>query len=177
MAALRVQLPSPGTTLHRDGRRTAADTNTRPAPLLIVMAPCRARKAAVETHPLREHRTCDDSLVLPPLARERNYHMALQAFIDHPVPGPPRDYVGYGRHIPTVHWPNNAWVAINLVLNYEEGSEWHCQFNGCVTKSLPLEGHLGGFFGSALPWEGQKCPQNGVGIPFGDCVLQIFALS
>jgi len=50
--------------------------------------------------------------------------MALQAFPDQPVPGPPRDYVGYGRHIPKVRWPDNARVAINLVLNYEEGSEY-----------------------------------------------------
>src|SRR5438552_1230441 len=50
--------------------------------------------------------------------------MALQAFHDLPVPGPQRDYVGYGRHIPKVRWPDNARVAINLVLNYEEGSEY-----------------------------------------------------
>lgn len=50
--------------------------------------------------------------------------MALQEFIDQNVPGPQRDYVGYGRHIPKVHWPNNARVAINIVLNYEEGSEY-----------------------------------------------------
>ena len=28
--------------------------------------------------------------------------MAIQAFIDQPVPGPQRDYVGYGRYIPKV---------------------------------------------------------------------------
>jgi allantoinase len=50
--------------------------------------------------------------------------MALQAFPDQPVPGPQRDYVGYGRYIPKVRWPDNARVAINLVLNYEEGSEY-----------------------------------------------------
>ena len=50
--------------------------------------------------------------------------MALQAFRDQPVPGPQRDYVGYGRYIPKVRWPDNARVAINLVLNYEEGSEY-----------------------------------------------------
>ena len=50
--------------------------------------------------------------------------MALQAFRDQPVPGPQRDYVGYGRHIPKVRWPHNDRVAINLVLNYEEGSEY-----------------------------------------------------
>ncbi len=42
-------------------------------------------------------------------------------FID--VPGPKRDFVGYGRHAPRVRWPNGARVAINIVINYEEGSE------------------------------------------------------
>jgi hypothetical protein len=60
----------------------------------------------------------------PPETGERNRRMALQAFPDQPVPGPQRDYVGYGRHIPKVRWPDNARVAINLVLNYEEGSEY-----------------------------------------------------
>jgi peptidoglycan/xylan/chitin deacetylase (PgdA/CDA1 family) len=40
------------------------------------------------------------------------------------VPGPERDFVGYGRRIPKVTWPNNARVAISLVVNYEEGSEY-----------------------------------------------------
>ena len=40
---------------------------------------------------------------------------------DNPVPGPARDYIGYGREIPKVVWPNEARVAINLVINYEEG--------------------------------------------------------
>jgi allantoinase len=40
------------------------------------------------------------------------------------VPGPPRDLVGYGRHVPRVRWPGGARVAVNLVLNYEEGSEY-----------------------------------------------------
>ncbi len=34
-----------------------------------------------------------------------------------------RDYVGYGRNPPKVAWPNGARVALNIVLNYEEGSE------------------------------------------------------
>jgi len=44
--------------------------------------------------------------------------------MDRDVPGPKRDYVGYGRHVPKVHWPNGARVALSLVLNYEEGSEY-----------------------------------------------------
>ena len=36
----------------------------------------------------------------------------------------PRDLVGYGNQRPTtVKWPNNAKVAVNFVLNYEEGGE------------------------------------------------------
>ena len=50
--------------------------------------------------------------------------MALQPFVDQDVPGPKRDYVGYGRHIPRVRWPDDARVAVNIVLNYEEGSEY-----------------------------------------------------
>ena len=44
--------------------------------------------------------------------------------IDRDIPGPRRDFVGYGRRLPKVFWPNNAHVAVNLVVNYEEGSEY-----------------------------------------------------
>ena len=39
------------------------------------------------------------------------------------MPGPERDFVGYGRNRPRVTWPGGAQVAINLVLVYEEGAE------------------------------------------------------
>lgn len=39
------------------------------------------------------------------------------------VPGPPRELVGYGEHPPVVRWANGAKVAIQIVINYEEGSE------------------------------------------------------
>jgi putative urate catabolism protein len=35
----------------------------------------------------------------------------------------PRDLVGYGRTPPHPHWPGEANVAVQFVLNYEEGSE------------------------------------------------------
>ncbi|MCV3205659.1 polysaccharide deacetylase family protein [Mesorhizobium sp. YC-39] len=35
-----------------------------------------------------------------------------------------RDFVGYGPHPPFVVWPDGVKLAINLVLNYEEGSEY-----------------------------------------------------
>ncbi len=38
--------------------------------------------------------------------------------------GPVRDLIGYGAQIPQVTWPDGANVALNLVVNYEEGSEY-----------------------------------------------------
>ena len=35
----------------------------------------------------------------------------------------PRDMVGYGKKLPKVEWPNKAKLALQFVLNYEEGSE------------------------------------------------------
>ena len=39
------------------------------------------------------------------------------------TPEYPRDMTGYGRNPPQAQWPNRAKIAINFVLNYEEGSE------------------------------------------------------
>ncbi len=35
----------------------------------------------------------------------------------------PRDLIGYGEHPPHPQWPDNARIAIQFVLNYEEGGE------------------------------------------------------
>ena len=35
----------------------------------------------------------------------------------------PRDLIGYGREVPQAQWPKGARVAVQLVLNYEEGGE------------------------------------------------------
>ena len=34
-----------------------------------------------------------------------------------------RDLIGYGANPPNPKWPGDARIAINLVINYEEGSE------------------------------------------------------
>lgn len=34
-----------------------------------------------------------------------------------------RDLIGYGAHPPDPKWPNGARIALNFVVNYEEGSE------------------------------------------------------
>ncbi len=42
----------------------------------------------------------------------------------------PRDYTGYGRNnLPKVNWPGNAKIAVQFVLNYEEGGE-NCVLHG-----------------------------------------------
>lgn len=35
-----------------------------------------------------------------------------------------RDFIGYADRPPTVRWPGGAGLAVNFVLNYEEGSEY-----------------------------------------------------
>ena len=35
----------------------------------------------------------------------------------------PRDLVGYGRQVPHAQWPHQARIAVQFVLNYEEGGE------------------------------------------------------
>lgn len=42
------------------------------------------------------------------------------------IPGNPafaRDLIGYGAHPPHPRWPGDARIAVNFVMNYEEGSE------------------------------------------------------
>lgn len=51
--------------------------------------------------------------------------MNQQFFVnsDRPTEGPAREIVGYGEHPPRIRWKNNAKVAVQIVVNYEEGSE------------------------------------------------------
>ena len=37
----------------------------------------------------------------------------------------PRDLAGYGRHAPHAQWPGGARIAVQFVLNFEEGGENH----------------------------------------------------
>ena len=41
----------------------------------------------------------------------------------------PRDMIGYGSKDKKIKWPNNARIAVQIVLNYEEGAE-NCVLNG-----------------------------------------------
>lgn len=50
--------------------------------------------------------------------------------------GPVRDYVGYGPNPPQVRWPGDAKVAVNIVINYETGSERSYAFGDPHAESL-----------------------------------------
>lgn len=51
--------------------------------------------------------------------------------MNHPTfdPSYPRDLIGYGAHLPKANWPGNARVAVQFVINYEEGGE-QCILHG-----------------------------------------------
>ena len=49
---------------------------------------------------------------------------------------PERDLIGYGRTPPDPRWPDNARLAINFVLNIEEGSEYSAAQDGFSETTL-----------------------------------------
>ncbi len=51
----------------------------------------------------------------------------------------PRDLRGYGEHPPNPRWPGDAAVALNFVMNYEEGSEYSLLAGDGHTESALLE--------------------------------------
>lgn len=55
----------------------------------------------------------------------------------------PRDFVGYGRTTPDPRWPNGARLALNIVLNYEEGGELSVP-DGADTSEIGLTEGGGG---------------------------------
>lgn len=62
----------------------------------------------------------------------------------------PRDLVGYGRNPPQPGWPGAAYVAVQFVINYEEGGE-NCILHGDAASEAFLSEIVG-----AEPWPGQR---------------------
>ena len=54
----------------------------------------------------------------------------------------PRDLVGYGRHTPDPKWPGGANIAVQFVINYEEGAE-NCVLNGDAASEAFLSEMVG----------------------------------
>ncbi len=69
--------------------------------------------------------------------------MNKQFFVtsDRPTKGGVRDLVGYGEHPPRIRWKNDAKVAVQIVVNYEEGSE----------KTFPMGDRQNDFL-HEIPW-------------------------
>jgi peptidoglycan/xylan/chitin deacetylase (PgdA/CDA1 family) len=55
--------------------------------------------------------------------------------------GPERDFVGYGPTPPDPKWPGGARLALNFVLNYEEGSEPSIGDGEAATETWFTESH------------------------------------
>jgi putative urate catabolism protein len=62
----------------------------------------------------------------------------------------PRDLIGYGRNLPHAKWPNGARIAVQFVINYEEGGE-----NAILHGDAASEAFLSEIVG-AQPWPGQR---------------------
>jgi putative urate catabolism protein len=61
-----------------------------------------------------------------------------------------RDLVGYGRNIPDPKWPGGAKIAVQFVLNYEEGGE------SCILDGDPASENLLSEIVGAAAWPGQR---------------------
>ena len=62
----------------------------------------------------------------------------------------PRDMVGYGPKPPEANWPGGARIAVQIVLNYEEGGE-----NCILHDDSASEAFLSEIVGAAA-WPGQR---------------------
>lgn len=62
----------------------------------------------------------------------------------------PRDMTGYGPNPPAANWPNGAKIAVQIVLNYEEGGE-----NNILHGDAASEAFLSEITG-AQPWPGMR---------------------
>ena len=62
----------------------------------------------------------------------------------------PRDLIGYGRNPPHANWPNGARIAVQFVINYEEGGE-NCILHGDAASEAFLSEIVG-----AAAWPGQR---------------------
>ncbi|MDE2627068.1 MAG: allantoinase PuuE [Burkholderiales bacterium] len=58
------------------------------------------------------------------------------------TPDYPRDLVGYGRNPPPAQWPQHARIALQFVLNYEEGGE-NCVLHGDAASETFLSEIIG----------------------------------
>lgn len=62
----------------------------------------------------------------------------------------PRDMLGYGAEPPHARWPNGAKIALQFVINYEEGGE------SCILHGDPASEAFLSEIPGAQPWPGMR---------------------
>ncbi|MBV1707620.1 MAG: allantoinase PuuE [Hyphomicrobiales bacterium] len=62
----------------------------------------------------------------------------------------PRDLIGYGRVPPQAKWPGGARIAVQFVINYEEGGERNILHGDATSEAFLSE------IPGAEPWPGQR---------------------
>ena len=62
----------------------------------------------------------------------------------------PRDMTGYGETPPAANWPGGAKIAVQIVLNYEEGGESNIRHGDAASEAFLSE------ITGAQPWPGQR---------------------
>jgi putative urate catabolism protein len=65
----------------------------------------------------------------------------------------PRDLIGYGGRPPDPRWPGEARIAVNFVMNYEEGSEYNVHDDGFSESTLTEAGGVSDVKGRDLAAE------------------------
>ena len=83
------------------------------------------------------------------------------------LPFYPRDMTGYGRTPPQPHWPGAARLALQMVINYEEGGE-NCILHGeagcgvAYKSTLDISQELarGHLIRLCPQWQGEPAPLN-----------------
>src|SRR3954452_3807146 len=83
-----------------------------------------------------------DVFAIPPCNVQELRHMPDTRY--------PRDLLGYGRNPPDPGWPGGARLAVQFVLNYEEGGE-----NNILHGDPSSEAFLSEIIG-AQPWPGRR---------------------
>ena len=76
-----------------------------------------------------------------------------------------RNFIGYGNNPPIFRWDNNAKLAVQFVLNYEEGGE-NTVLNGDEQSEIFLSEIIG-----AQPVIGQRHMNMVLGVVFGEYIM------
>jgi allantoinase len=92
-----------------------------------------------------------DELLANRIVRERLHRTRATQSMEEALPDRyPRDMRGYGRTPPDARWPGGAKLAVQFVINYEEGGE-----NNILHGDAASEAFLSEIVGAA-PWPGQR---------------------